>query len=113
MAGCDAFHKESDLKKDAGRFSTLVDGQGGVAFFATEQGVERAAEQWMVGREEMNIVPVEGIGTVEGGHHAFGVEPGQAVDMTVLGLEEVAAVAKVFDTEVDVFHEVGHKFLEG
>ena len=91
----------------------MVDGQGGVAFFATEQGVERAAEEWMIGREEMNIVPVEGIGTVEGGHHAFGVETGQAVDMAILGLEEVAAVAKVFHAEVDIFHEVGHKFLEG
>ena len=67
----------------------------------------------MIGREEMNIVPVEGIGTVEGGHHPFGVETGQAVDMARLGLEEVAAVAKVFHAEVDVFHEVGHEFLEG
>ena len=67
----------------------------------------------MIGREEMNIVPIEGIDTVEGGHHALGVEPGQAVDMAVLGLEEVAAVAKVFHAEVGVFHEVCHKFLEG
>ena len=100
-------------KKNAGQFGTLVDGQGGVAFFATEQGVERAAQKWMIGREEMNIVPIEGIGTVEGGHHARGIEPGQAVDVAIFGLEEVAAVAKFFDAEVDVFHEVGHKFLEG
>ena len=113
VAGCDAFHKEGDLKKNAGGFSTLVDGQGGVAFFATEQGIERTAKEWMIGREEMNIVPVEGISTVEGGHHAFRVEPGQAVDMAILGLEEVASVAKVFHAEVDIFHQVGHKFLEG
>ena len=67
----------------------------------------------MICCEELDIVAVEGIGTVEGGHHAFGVETGQAVNMAVLRLEEVAAVAQVFHAEDDLFHEVGHKFLEG
>ena len=91
----------------------MVNGECDVAFFTAEQGVESAAQERMIGCEKMNIISVEGIGTIEGGHHPFGVEPGQAVDMAILGLEEVAAVAKVFHAEVDVFHEVGHKFLEG
>ena len=51
----------------------------------------------MIGSEKMNIIAVEGIGSVEGGHHALRIEPRQAVDVPILGLEEVAAVAEVFD----------------
>ena len=60
----------------------------------------------------MDVVPVEGIGTVEGGHHAFGIEPGQAVHLPVLGLEQIAAVAQVFHAEANIFHEVGGEGLK-
>ena len=39
------------------------------------------------GGEELNIVPIKGIGTVEGGHHAFRVKSGQAVHLPILGLK--------------------------
>ena len=87
MAGGQAFHQVGDLEEDTGGFGALVNGEHGVAFFATEQGVERVAQQWMICREELDIISVEGIGTVEGGHHAFGVEPGQTVELPILGLE--------------------------
>jgi len=113
MAGGYALNKVGNLKEDTGCFGTLVDGEYGVAFFAAEQGVERVAKEWMIGGEKLNIVPVEGIGTVEGGHHAFGVEPGQAVHLPILGLEQIAAIAKVFDAQANIFHEVGGEGLKG
>ena len=61
----------------------------------------------------MDVVAVQGVGAVEGGHHACGIKPGQAVDVPVLGLEEVATVAEFFDAYVDVFHEVGGEGFEG
>ena len=67
----------------------------------------------MIGGEKLDIVAVEGIGTVEGGHHAFGVEPGQAVELPILGLEQIAAVAEVFHAQAYIFHEVGGEGLEG
>ena len=62
--------------------------------------------------KKLDVVPVEGIGSVEGGHHAFGVKAGQAVHMAILGLEEVAAVAQIFHAQADKFHEVGGEGLK-
>ena len=68
----------------------------------------------MIGGKKMDVVAVQGVGAVEGGHHASGIEPGQVVDaLRVLGLEEVAAVPEFFDSNVDVFHEVGGEGFEG
>ena len=67
----------------------------------------------MIGSEKMDIIAVERVGTVEGGHHSFGSKPGQAVDVSILRLEEIAAIAQILDAQADVFHEIDHKGFEG
>jgi hypothetical protein len=41
----------------------------------------------MIGCKELNVVAVEGIGTVKGGHHSFRVKSGQAVQLAILRFE--------------------------
>ena len=87
MARGHTFDQVGNLKEDTGGFGALVDGEYGVAFFAAYQGVERVTKLRMIRSKEMYIVSVEGIGTVEGGHHAFWVKAGQAVHLPILGLK--------------------------
>jgi hypothetical protein len=43
----------------------------------------------------------------------LGIEPGQAIHLSVLRLKQISAVPQVFHAQANIFHEVGGEGLKG
>ena len=107
---CGTFGDESALDEQAIRFGSTPDSKGGVALFAAEEEVERAANERVVGGEESKLLTRECAGAVEGDGESFFGERGKGICDEFSTVQEVVAVREFFDMEAE---EIEHFDEEG